>query len=146
MQLFERAIIIDEPWVSKIVRGDKIWELRSKRTRFRGSVALIRKGSGTVVGTARLVDCLPPLSLSELARYEQQHAIPRVEHREAFDLGRVIPWVLSEAKALTPGVPYSHPSGQQIWVRLDSEVDRAIQAAWGSCNQRRYSELCCSCR
>ena len=132
MRLFARAIIIDEPWVSKILSGEKTWEMRSRRTRFRGRVALIRKGSRSVVGTASLVDCLPPLSLSELARYEQRHAIPLHEQRTALDQRRVVPWVLSEPQALTRPVPYTHRSGQQIWVRLDSEVERAIQAALGN--------------
>jgi hypothetical protein len=114
MQLYEKAIIIDEPWASKILSGEKIWEMRSKRTPFRGPIALIRKRSGTVIGTARLVGCLSPLSLSELALHEQQPGIPGAEQRAALDQRRVVPWVLSEAKALRRPVPYRHRSGQDL--------------------------------
>jgi hypothetical protein len=125
----EKAIIIDEPWISMILCGEKIWEMRSKRTRFTGLIALIRKGSGTVVGTAKLVGCLPQLSREELAVHEPRHRIPPREQDAVFGLGRLMPWVLRDATRLAEPVPYVHRSGQQIWVRLDPDVDRAIQGA-----------------
>lgn len=129
MRVYEKAIIIDEPWISMILRGEKTWEMRSKRTNFKGAIALIRKRSGTIVGTAKLVGCLPQLSREELALCEPSHRIPRGEREAAFEMGRVIPWVLRDATRLAESVPYLHRSGQQIWVRLDPDVDRAIQAA-----------------
>lgn len=129
MRVYEKAIIIDEPWISLILRGEKVWELRSKRTRFTGPVGLIRKGSGTVVGTARLVGCLQPLSAGELSIHEPLHRVLGAEQRAAVEIGRVIPWVLRDALPLSRPVAYPHRSGQQIWVLLDSEVDAAIQSA-----------------
>jgi hypothetical protein len=129
VRVYEKAIIIDEPWVSKILDREKVWEMRSKRTNFKGAIALIRKRSGTIVGTATLVGCLPPLSPEELALHEPNHCIPRGEQEAAFEMGRVVPWVLRDATRLAESVPYLHRSGQQIWVRLDAHVDRAIQAA-----------------
>jgi hypothetical protein len=41
--------------------GKKIWEMRKSTCRLRGPVALIRKGSGQVVGVTEVVDSLPPL-------------------------------------------------------------------------------------
>ena len=70
MRVFEKAIVIDEPWVSQVLRGDKAWEMRSKPTRHRGPVGIIRKGSGQVVGTASLIDSLPALSRPEFTKYE----------------------------------------------------------------------------
>src|SRR6185437_9830838 len=112
-----------------ILRGEKTWAMRSKRTNFKGAIALIRKGSGTIVGTAKLVGCLPPLSPEELAIREPNHRIRRGEQEAAFEMGRLIPWVLTGATHLAESVPYLHRSGQQIWLRLDPDVDRAIQAA-----------------
>ena len=128
MRVYEKAIIVDEPWVSMILRGEKIWEMRSKRTNFRGPVALIRKRSHSVVGTATLVDCLAPLSLRDLALHQPLHGIPASEHKAVVVLGRLIPWVLRDARALGQPISYLHRSGQQIWVRLDPELGGAIQA------------------
>ena len=61
-----RGLVIDEPWISKILQGLKCWEMRSGHTTIREQIALIRKGSGKVVGVARLVGCRGPLDLKEL--------------------------------------------------------------------------------
>jgi hypothetical protein len=127
--VYEKAIIIDEPWISMILRGEKTWEMRSKRTNFKGAIALIRKRSGTIVGTAKLVGCLPALSREEFALHEASHGIPREEQEAAFEMRRVVPWVLRDARRLADPVPYLHRSGQQIWVRLGPDIDRAIQVA-----------------
>jgi len=70
MRVFEKAIVIDEPWVSQVLGGQKVWEMRSKRTRHRGPIAIIRKGSGQVMGTASLINSLPALSRPEFTKYE----------------------------------------------------------------------------
>jgi hypothetical protein len=127
MRIYEKAIIIDEPWISKILTGEKVWELRSTRTIFRGPVALIRKGSGAVIGTATLVDCLAPLSSRNFALHENRHCIPSAAHQAALERGRCIPWVLRDVRTLRRPVSYGHRSGQQIWVRLEPATDRAIQ-------------------
>jgi hypothetical protein len=47
-----KGLVIDEPWVSLITAGKKTWEMRSRNTLVRGRIALIRKGSKTIVGVA----------------------------------------------------------------------------------------------
>jgi hypothetical protein len=54
-----RGLVIDEPWISLIISGEKTWEMRSRNTLVRGRIALIRKGSKTVIGTVDLVRTLP---------------------------------------------------------------------------------------
>ena len=56
-----KALIVDEPWISAILRGEKTWEMRKTGCNLRGSIALIRKGAGHVVGVAEVTDCLPLL-------------------------------------------------------------------------------------
>lgn len=50
--------------------------MRSQATAHRGWFGLIRKGSGQVVGLARLVDCGATLSLSEMIANYDHHRIP----------------------------------------------------------------------
>ncbi|MBD8246954.1 ASCH domain-containing protein [Xanthomonas campestris] len=44
-----KGLVIDEPWISLILSGQKTWEMRSRATSIRGRIALIKKGSGTEV-------------------------------------------------------------------------------------------------
>jgi len=41
-----KGLIIKEPWISLILSRKKTWELRSRDTRVRGRIALIRKDRG----------------------------------------------------------------------------------------------------
>ena len=129
MRVFEKAIFIDEPWVSQVLGGDKVWEMRSKLTRHRGPIAIIRKGSGQVMGTASLINSLPALSRPEFAKHEAEHRISALAQEDAFHRGWRFAWVLAEARALPRPVPYRHRHGQVIWVRLDANVDLAIRSA-----------------
>jgi hypothetical protein len=124
-----KALIIDEPWIGLILKGEKIWEMRKKTCHQRGQIALIRKGSGHVVGVATLVDSLAPLMDREsYAATERFHRIPPDRQERAFADGWRTPWVLSNACGLRRPVPYSHPSGAVIWVNLAPEVVSQIEA------------------
>lgn len=122
-----RALVIDEPWISFILRGEKIWEMRKRNCKVRGPIALIRKGSGHVVGVAELVDSRPALTtLQAYADAEKQHRIPPERQASAFRDGWVTPWVISGARPLRRPVPYIHPPGAVIWVTLSPAVDAAV--------------------
>jgi len=120
-----KALIIDEPWVSLIVSGQKTWEMRSRNTHVRGRIGLIRKGSKAVIGLADLVDTLPKLRRSELLSSFAKHRVPEGEIDENFKWSTA--WVLEGACSLENPVPYRHPAGAVIWVNLDSAVVAAIQ-------------------
>lgn len=120
------GLVIRDPWICLILSGHKIWEMRSKATAARGHVALIRKGSGLVCGTAELVDCLPPLSRDELAAAQNRHCIPPEMFDQVAAAGWLIPWVLASARSLAQPVAYSHPSGAVTWVNLQPDVARAV--------------------
>jgi len=120
------------PWVEKIMAGEKTWEIRSKATRVRGPIALIRKGSGKVVGVCELADCVGPLRAEEFARHFNKHRVPSSTMAE-LGYERVYAWVLRGAKPLTPAAPYAHPSGAVIWVTLDGmPADAAAASAAAS--------------
>lgn len=60
-----KGLIIDEPWIGLILLGNKTWEMRKTACHHRGRIALIRKGSGRIVGTVDLVDSLQSLDTAE---------------------------------------------------------------------------------
>lgn len=128
-----KGLIIDEPWIGLILRGRKAWEMRKTACHHRGRIALIRKGSGRIVGTADVVDSLPSSDTAEAyARAEPQHRIPVGRQEQAFKDGWRTPWVLANAHTLDAPVPYNHPSGAVIWVNLDHKVKMAVEAQSGS--------------
>ncbi|MGN6772554.1 MAG: ASCH domain-containing protein [Rhizobiaceae bacterium] len=118
-----KGLVIDEPWVSLIMRGEKSWEMRKTGCNYRGPVALIRKGSGQVVGVADVVGSLPPIDTRERYRQtEAMHRIPPSRQEKAFADGWRTPWVLANARPLSRSVSYRHPYGAVIWVTLDPKV------------------------
>ena len=124
-----KALIVDEPWISAILSGEKTWEMRKTDCKLRGSIALIRKGSGHVVGVAEVTDCLPPLGTREAyASAEPFHRVPPSDQEHAFAEGWRTPWVLANARPLLKPVPYKHPSGAVIWVNLGPETAAKVEA------------------
>ncbi len=120
-----KATIIREPYISYLLRGAKTWEMRSRPTAIRGQIGLIKKGSGLVVATAQLVDCLPKLDARGYARTENYHCVTPDEQPDAMAAGWVYPWVLKDVCPLLPPVPYRHMGGVS-WVNLDETATLAI--------------------
>lgn len=116
-----QALIIDEPWIGHIMAGRKTWEMRSRATTKRGPIALVRKGSGQIVATARITDCLPPLTAAAMADAFDRHRIPQ-SMIEQSGYKWFIPWVLADVQILDRPMPYRHPSGAVTWVDLAPEV------------------------
>src|ERR1700756_5608293 len=71
-----RGLIIQEPWVSLLLSGKKTWELRKDRTLLRERVALIRQGTGLMVGVGTIVDSLEPLTRKRMFETIDQHQVP----------------------------------------------------------------------
>lgn len=113
------GLVIRSPWIEKILAGEKMWEIRGARTHTRGPIALIKGGSGRVFGTCRLVDCLGPLTKDQMLESEGRHRIPREDLLAGMPYKNTYAWVLAEARPLAEAVPYRHPPGAVIWVRLD---------------------------
>lgn len=110
-----KGLIVREPWISLILKQLKIWEMRSKPTKIRGKIALIKQGTGEIVGHADLVACLDPLSYNQLV-------MTRTSHRVDYTLKSSnkkwnTPWVLKNVTRLEP-IPYKHPKGAITWVNL----------------------------
>lgn len=123
------GLVIDEPWVSKIISGEKIWEMRSTGTAKRERIALIKKGSGTIVGIATVKDVLGPFSDSEISTTFAKHRVPF----ELIGKWRYA-WVLDNVRSVATPVPYVHKSGAVTWVTLNSMASLEISAADSEAN------------
>lgn len=115
-------LILKEP-LDKILAGTKTWEIRGKATTRRGPIALIESKSGHVVGTCRVVDVVGPLTLAELRRNADRAGFKPSQLYYATTYA----WVIEDAKRLARPVPYRHPPGAVIWVRLAPGVVRKLK-------------------
>lgn len=113
------GLLIRAPWVDLILDGHKSWEIRGSNTSIRGEIALIRSGSGLILGTVQLVDSLK----LDLDTYRESGALHRVPpHKcQALPYTNTHAWVLRDPVRWPEPRPYKHPSGAVIWVKLGSE-------------------------
>lgn len=123
-----KGLIIRRPWIDLILSGQKTWEMRSQATSSRGLVALIEKGSGNVVGVARLDGSLPPIRPSDMPLHFAKHRVPQQLVEEP-GFNWLTPWVVTDARRLDNPIPYCHKSGAVIWVALEPGVETAVRNA-----------------
>jgi hypothetical protein len=124
-KLTHGLLILKEP-LDKILAGTKTWEIRGKATARRGPIALIESKSGHVVGTCDLVDVVGPLTLADLQRNAKRTGF---RPSELPSYPTTYAWVLRDARRLPDPVPYRHPSGAVIWVKLEPSVLRRLRRA-----------------
>jgi hypothetical protein len=116
------GLVIKEIWADLILSGEKTWEIRSRVTHQRGTIAIIKSGSGLIYGTAELTDCIK-LSKPNFEDNRDKHCIPVGEASEVVrDYKERFAWVLENVRKLQDPVPYSHPQGAIIWVRLSEDI------------------------
>lgn len=111
------GLVIREPWIGLILAGAKTWELRRQPTHRRGPIALIRSGSGLVVGEAQVRAVHGPLDAPDLQRHAERHRVPE-DQLLGLNYPQVYAWELAEAVAYPTPRPYDHPRGAIIWVKL----------------------------
>jgi hypothetical protein len=117
-----RGLLIHSEPLEAILLGKKTWELRGRRTHIRGLIALIRSGSGQIIGTCELVDCIGPLSLSDLRRNCAQHGMPQRDLRSGVVYEKTYAWVLKNPRRLENPVPYNHKFGIIVWHPLPDSI------------------------
>ena len=122
-----KGLVIADPWIGHILSGEKSWEMRSTGTSLRGWFGLIRKGSGTVVGVAKLVGIGDRLSRDQMISNIDKHRIPEQIIRSGAVAKWNVPWFLTAVQALRTPVPYRYKFGAVMWVEFDPEVTRAIE-------------------
>ena len=125
-----RALLIRRPWIDMILDGKKTWEIRGSRTLMRGRVALVVSGTGTVFGVCDLVDCVGPIT-AEAFRTNAKKVGIRPSEATLGHYRQTYAWVLKNARRLERPVPYQHPPGAIIWVKLDSAVEKKVKAQFG---------------
>jgi hypothetical protein len=130
--MISQGLVIADPWVDLILSGRKTWEIRGESVSKRGPFAILRKGSGTIAGTANLVDVRGPLSLDELRGTSNLHAVPVERFANGYRYNKPHAWVLADAIRLTHPIKYRHPNGAVKWVNLDPDAQAELARALNS--------------
>jgi hypothetical protein len=103
--------------------------MRTGRTRIRGTVGIIKSGSGVVSGVVDIVDSLGPFTPEQLVRWTSRHHMNRADTLAGKFTKWNHAWVLARPIRFEKPIPYRHPSGAVIWVGLTPDVTKAIQRA-----------------
>jgi hypothetical protein len=125
-----KGLVIKSPYIDRILAGTKTWEMRSSATSVRGPIALIKQGSGQVVGVANLVGVKGPLTKQDKLKTIDKHqiSVDRLETGETDKWDTA--WVLENAQPLKTPIHYQHPNGAVIWVNLDQNVQEKLALAF----------------
>lgn len=105
------GLVIASPHIERILEGRKTWEMRSTKTTKRGRIALIRKGSGLIVGTVELTGYIGPLTQQQMLEARDKHWIDESiiksgevdKWRYGWTLERVTPFTSPIAYVSSPG-------------------------------------------
>ncbi|CAG7649368.1 hypothetical protein PAESOLCIP111_05851 [Paenibacillus solanacearum] len=112
-----KGLLIKSPWIDRIFEGKKTWEIRGSNTVIRGTIALIRSGSGLILGTVDLVDC-KRLELEQYRESTEFHGIPK-QACETLPYQHTHAWIFANPTLFERPKPYKHPNGAIIWVNLE---------------------------
>lgn len=113
-----KGLIIKDPWIELIFEGLKTWEIRGSNSKIRGTIALIKSGTGMIYGTVEIVDSILLTSEQYYQAFEK-HRIPDTDEKP-LPYKKVHAWVLINPVKFEKPIPYVHPQGAVIWVNLDN--------------------------
>lgn len=111
-----RALIVRKEWSDKIFDeiDPKLWEMRSRPTKVRGTIGIIEAGSGMIVGSVEITNTFKVDNKPFFSIYHKVKDLSLID-KWAYA------WVLSNAKRFEKPIPYNHPKGAVIWVKIDNK-------------------------
>jgi hypothetical protein len=111
-----KGLIIKDPWITKILNGEKTWEIRGSNTNIRGTISLIKSGTGMIYGTVDLVDS-GEIDFIDFSFNRDKHQLSK-EQEGKMSYKNPHAWVMKNPTWHAEPVSYKHPQGAVIWVNL----------------------------
>lgn len=112
-----KGLIIKSPWIEKILAGEKTWEIRGSNTKIRGTIALIKSGTGMIYGSVELVETLP-VDINQYDHNRDKHRVDVEGFWGFVHYNQPWAWVMENPIKYDTPIPYKHPQGAVIWVNL----------------------------
>ncbi len=116
----ELGLIVQEPYATYIVSGEKTWEIRRYPTHIRGRIGIV--SSRGWIGTVVLTEVRGPVPVEALRRQFARHRADP-EFLEAYARGRPLYiWVFTDPQRFPEPIPIHRPRGPVVWIRLEEGI------------------------
>lgn len=130
----EQALVLEQPWLEKILDGEKTWEIRGGNTYFRGWLGLIDRdaqdddGRRLLKGIAYLDAVKGPLSRKDIENNVKHHRIPKafLDFYSGVRYKKPFAWVLKDAQRLDPPIPVQVQTNKGSFVSLPEANRKAL--------------------
>lgn len=119
------GLIVNEPYASMIINGEKTWELRSRTPptdKFRKELFLLSKGQ--VLGIIAINDTVGPLDYKHLKNSFEYHKSYVDDTHDDFAL---FAWEIEVRDKFPERVRYEHPTGARVWIKNVKLVNVILQ-------------------
>ena len=109
------VLVVKDPWLDKILNGQKTWEVRGSNTTKRGLVHLALSGAGgRIVGRCHITDSFP-VKKRVLQKHFTKH---RIKDLSVVAYRNPHAWVLSKSLRYSKPFVYTHKQGTIVWAIL----------------------------
>lgn len=109
-----KGLIIKDPWITKILNGEKIWEIRGNNTKIRGKIYLIKSGTQKIYGEIELINSI---FITEKI-FEDNKEKHQVKEFNEIKYNKTYAWVLQNPIIYDNPIPYKHKRGCVIWINI----------------------------
>ena len=114
-----RGLMVRDPYATQLLNGEKTWEVRGRATQIRGTVVIIKSGTGRAYGVVELLRVVGPLSLDDLVTSDHLTTAEREEFpRFGLPYPKTFVYEVRNARWFEEPIPYEHPNGAVTWVNL----------------------------
>lgn len=110
-----KGLIVKHNWADLILSGEKTLELRSTKTKIRGTIGIIKSKTGKVFGEVDIVDCV---KLNDTMFYALKENHKVLCNREDIPYKNIYAWVLENPIIYKTPIEYKHKQGCVIWVNI----------------------------
>ena len=119
-EIIVKGLIVREPYATMIIQGVKKWEIRNKRTRTRGKIAIITKKR--IIGFVELVGIKGPFTVNELIEFYEYHRADPFELKRVSRGKLLYAWELDNPIKLREPIQIKFPRGPVTWVNIRPEM------------------------
>ena len=119
------GLIVNEPYASMIINGEKTWELRSRTPptdKFRKELFLLSRGQA--LGIITINDTVGPLDHKHLKNSFEYH---KSYVCNTIDDSALFAWEIQVHDKFTERVRYEHPTGARVWIKDVKLIDGISQ-------------------
>ena len=120
-----QALYVRPPWADLLLTGKKAWEIRSRRTYKRGTMAIVESGTREISGTCDLANSIELLPTDFLLASDK-HLIGKADAQKMMYDG-LHAWVVENPVRFARPVPFTPPRGAVIWSTLPPNVVKLVR-------------------